>query len=313
MNSLAAHLNLLEGCNCQFIISATGVEVSDILTARPMKHVICPELEELLKVDEEEKYPFPMDFDQAVRDPYLILHTSGTTGLPKPFRITHGYIAANDLLFELPEECECGGPGFRRIQIPRLTAGRLISPLPPFHVIGQAWMLIVTVFGKSTYIFGPDSRSMSAMDMLDAIDYAAADKAFCAPSVLEKYSSSEQDLARLRKLSCIMYGGGMFTSHQKENAADLSHHIGALHPRVIEILSRHTSLTQFICSRPLTNSANREYITACSRTAPLIRERAKPLLYLPYNIAYSRMALAVREPPDIVGECTEALSQTGQL
>ena len=70
-------------------------------------------------------------------------------------------------------------------------------------------------------------------------------------------------------------------------------------------------VVQYYCSRPLTNSANREYITVRSPTALRIREQARPELHLPYNTACTRMALAVRELADAVCEWAEALSQIG--
>jgi acyl-coenzyme A synthetase/AMP-(fatty) acid ligase len=90
MNSLAGHLNLLSHCECEYLISAKGVKVDDITSARPeMRHFLMPELDELL--DEQAglapNYLYEKTFEQAKADPYLILHTSGSTGLPKPIII----------------------------------------------------------------------------------------------------------------------------------------------------------------------------------------------------------------------------------
>ncbi|OQV06585.1 hypothetical protein CLAIMM_11132 [Cladophialophora immunda] len=230
INSLAAHLNLLQLCKCHLFLSAEGVDVSDILAARSMNHAVCPELDELLDPSPADKYPMPKTFDQAARDTFLILHSSGTTGLPKPIRITHAQMAANDQITQLPEECQCGGPGFRRLNPINVTAGRLIVPFAPFHVISVIILMCFTVFGKTVYVFGPSDRSMNASDLLDAVEYGNGDCIFCAPALLEKYASSEQDLARLSPLSSITYGGGV------------------LSPRAATILTtrlKNTTFTQF--------------------------------------------------------------------
>ncbi|KIX95422.1 uncharacterized protein Z520_08939 [Fonsecaea multimorphosa CBS 102226] len=211
INSLAAHLNLLQLCDCHLFLSAEGVDVADILAARSMNHAICPELNELLDPSPADKYQMRKTFDQAAQDTFLILHSSGTTGLPKPIRITHAQMAANDQITHLPEECQCGGPGFRRLNPINITAGRLIVPFAPFHVISAILLMCYTVFGKTTYVFGPSDRSMNATDLLDAVEYGKGDCIFCAPAFLEKYASSERDLARLSRLSSITYGGGVLS------------------------------------------------------------------------------------------------------
>jgi acyl-CoA synthetase (AMP-forming)/AMP-acid ligase II len=175
-----------------------------------MQHGLCPKLDELLDSAPVKAYPMGKTFEEAANDTFLILHSSGTTGLPKPIRITHAQIAANDSLCQLPEECDCGGPGFRRISPITECAGRLIVPFAPFHVISAVILMCLTVFGKSTYVFGPADRSMTASDLLDAIEYGNGDCTFCSPALLEKYASSRDDMKRLGKLSTICYGGGKY-------------------------------------------------------------------------------------------------------
>ncbi|KAJ9609951.1 hypothetical protein H2200_006281 [Cladophialophora chaetospira] len=211
INSLAAHLNLLELCDCHSFLSAPGVDVSDILSARPMRHGVCPELNDLLDSSSVDEYPMHKTFEQAANDTFLILHSSGTTGLPKPIRITHAQVAANDYITQLPEECECGGPEFRRISPINECSGRLVVPFAPFHVISAVILMCMTVFGRTTYVFGPADQGMSADDLLDAAEYGRGDCTFCSPALLEKYSLSEHDLSRLGKLSTIIYGGGVLS------------------------------------------------------------------------------------------------------
>ena len=210
INSLAAHLNLFDLCDCKLFLSAKGVDVSDILDARPVKHSLIPELHELLDSSDVEKYPMRKSFDETANDTFVILHSSGTTGLPKPLPITHAQVAANDQILQLPEDCDCGGPGFSRINIVKENAGRLIVPFAPFHVIASVIVLCETVFGQTTYVFGPAERGMTPVDLLDAIEYGNGDGTFCSPALLEMYASSEQNMARLEKLSTITYGGGRY-------------------------------------------------------------------------------------------------------
>jgi len=70
-------------------------------------------------------------------------------------------------------------------------------------------LMVLTIFGETTCVFGPDSRPMSTQDLLNVIDYSAAEKAFCPAGMLERCGSSEHDLVELGKLSDLMYGGCM--------------------------------------------------------------------------------------------------------
>lgn len=72
----------MEQTDCKALFTAQGVHVKDILASRPMTHTVIPELEVLLEVGTVPHYPYEKTFEEAEHDPYLILHTSGTTGHP---------------------------------------------------------------------------------------------------------------------------------------------------------------------------------------------------------------------------------------
>lgn len=119
INSKDFHVSLLEQTDCHIFLSGLGVHVDDILAARPMKHVVIPDLEELLDQTKAPHYPYEKTFEEAKYDPYVVLHTSGTTG--KAVRICsskHAYdgklvflalLLANDILIT---ETHCLEPRF---------------------------------------------------------------------------------------------------------------------------------------------------------------------------------------------------------
>lgn len=82
INSQAVHLSLMEQTDCRAIFTANGVLVNDILSRRPMKHAVVPALDTLLEGDQVPHYPYEKTYEEAEHDPYLVLHTSGTTGNP---------------------------------------------------------------------------------------------------------------------------------------------------------------------------------------------------------------------------------------
>ena len=222
--------------------------MSDILAARSMKHASFPELDEILDSATVDEYPMRKTFDEAANDTFLILHSSGTTGLPKPLRITHGQIAANYYISQLPEECDCGGPDFRRISIVRECAGRLMVPFVPFHVISAVVGLYLSVFGQTTLVFGPADRLMTATDLLDAIEYGNCSRTFCSPALLEKFAASKADVLRLARLSAITYGGGMYLMPRlvRPLTNSIVFFTAVLSPQPAKILSSSLPKTKFV-------------------------------------------------------------------
>ena len=53
----------------------------DILAHRSMRHVIIPEVETWLDGPVVDSYPYIRSFDQARYEPFVVVHTSGSTGM----------------------------------------------------------------------------------------------------------------------------------------------------------------------------------------------------------------------------------------
>lgn len=61
-----------------------------------MKIIQVPEAAEFLDPTPVEQYPYNKTFDEAKREPFMVLHSSGSTGLPKPITIYHSVLATVD-------------------------------------------------------------------------------------------------------------------------------------------------------------------------------------------------------------------------
>ena len=207
-NSLSAHLNLLDQTECRYLITSSNTVVSDILAQRDMKHVIAPELSELLAETTIRHFPFTKTFPEAQHDPFLILHTSGSTGLPKPVTFTHAVVAAQDAhsAIEPFADEEAQRLGWQRQNWTHLMHGRFTSPFAPFHVIMALPVLMYTVFGSSTYVYA----SRQTLPDTSAVMLAAesCDTAWLSPSILESIAANSLWLHIIGKLQHVVYGGG---------------------------------------------------------------------------------------------------------
>ena len=167
-----------------------------------------PELEDLLSEELVPQYPYEKSFEEAKLDVYLVLHTSGSTGLPKPIPINHAYSAALDAQCRVPEEIVDGQlrPLWRCTGDPGPV--RELVPFAPFHVISASMVLVHTVFGGTVYVFGPLDGLMSPQTALQIMDLTPVDRAFVYPAMLEDFATKPDALDKLAKLSEVIYGGG---------------------------------------------------------------------------------------------------------
>ena len=107
------------------------MNVEHIQSRREMKVIIVPELDECLNEEKDavHKYPYHKTFKEAQFDPVIILHTSGSTGLPKPIILRHGGVCtvdAQQLLKPLN--------GYENHIVALKRCNRVFSAFPLFHV-----------------------------------------------------------------------------------------------------------------------------------------------------------------------------------
>lgn len=190
------------------MLTTSGVSITDILKARAMKHFLIPEVDELLAPGTSVPYPFPKTFEQAENDPFLVLHTSGTTGLPKPVTWTHGAVAAQDpqSLVEPFSADEAERRGWQRLRWADVMAGKFTSPFAPFHIIMSLTVPIFTVFGRSTYVYAARDDLPHTPEVMAASELC--DTIYANPSTLEEIAQSEEWLKALERFDHVLYAGG---------------------------------------------------------------------------------------------------------
>jgi len=89
-NSLEGNLALIEATKCKIWLVPTGVNISDLLERHPMTTVSIPGVFDLINDDPVLHFEYIAEFEASRKDPVVVLHTSGSTGLPKP--ITCNYL-----------------------------------------------------------------------------------------------------------------------------------------------------------------------------------------------------------------------------
>jgi acyl-CoA synthetase (AMP-forming)/AMP-acid ligase II len=166
-----------------------------------------PELDYLLD-DSIDTGPFLYNksFEQAKHHPCMVIHTSGSTGMPKPVIWTHWQFATMDAQRLVPDLD--GRPTLAGKIHDSCT--RCFSGLPIFHGAGIILSLMVPLYNGCTVVLGPPGVT-TADAFAQVADHGRIDAASLLPVTLEDIASSPVALAKLQQLKFVIYTGGKLT------------------------------------------------------------------------------------------------------
>ncbi|TVY78113.1 Non-canonical non-ribosomal peptide synthetase FUB8 [Lachnellula suecica] len=203
-NSIPAHIHLFNELDCKTMLTSSPVPpvVNAIVGAHPLKVVEVPSVQDLLKKIYPH-YPYNKTFEEAKDEPLLALHTSGTTGIPKPIVWTHEWAAGFQMWSQMdPPE------GFESRD--RFYQGNRFFPLlPAFHAGGMYATVFAPLFNQTSVIFPLSGAIPSAHGLAEGLKYTKADIALLAPPWIEEICKDPELLDFLSKnLDSIVYSGG---------------------------------------------------------------------------------------------------------
>lgn len=218
MHSSVAHLALMAHTEATALFTAEGVQVADILASRPMRHFIIPELDDLVSAAPVKHYPYTKTFEQAAQDPYLILHSSGTTGMPKPIHWNHACTAALDARANLALVDPITTQQ-RRFTMEHPGKSRFFVPFTQFHAIASFVLPVACVFGGATYIPGFRRRLTTKDDIFNVLKHANISDAFMSPAMIEDIVRAPDVATYLSQIRTLLYGGAPMNQAAAETAS----------------------------------------------------------------------------------------------
>ncbi|KAI0835425.1 putative NRPS-like enzyme [Hypoxylon sp. FL0890] len=203
-NSPAAHRGLFDSVKCRTLVTTDPAppSVISILEAVKPRQLTVPSVEELLEKPYPH-FPFTKTFEQARWDPLFIIHTSGSTGLPKPMIWTqetarrHYNYTSRD-------------PPEGAISLDRMFQGkRVIATVPPFHGAGLGQYLFYAIPFGNIVIAPAAAGIVTAQGLVDILKQTPADVAVLVPSVVAELAQNPELLDYCAsQLELILYIGG---------------------------------------------------------------------------------------------------------
>lgn len=203
-NSLEAHLSLLENAGAHTILLPSDVPpvVDQILAVRPMERASLGEVNDFLGNDEVSVFPFDLTFDEAKNRTFCILHTSGSTGIPKPVKVAYGTLAANDAHQMIPS---LGG---RETLMTYLQGKRYFLALPLFHAACINFAIVFNVFSGVIPVI-PPPKPITADLANEVFLHGNLDGALMAPAlIIDCFNNDEFCVNMVKHVKFLSYVGG---------------------------------------------------------------------------------------------------------
>ncbi|KAH7382441.1 hypothetical protein DE146DRAFT_226995 [Phaeosphaeria sp. MPI-PUGE-AT-0046c] len=182
--------------------------VSEILQKRSMRTFEIPSLETAMFA-KSKPYPFTKTFEKHRLEGFLTLHTSGTTGFPKPILWSHGW--ANSVIEYLQLPREVGN--FNTAS--HFHGKRIMFPFPAFHTSGIYGQVFFPLATGTTVVLPPPAESPSAAmeRVADALDFLGDDPDYkietlaAPPPHTEYLAQNPALLERIARAGTFMFGG----------------------------------------------------------------------------------------------------------
>ncbi|KAF5534203.1 transferase family [Fusarium napiforme] len=209
-NSIEAALGLLEATKCALWVHRVDYPlyplVARIQQTRELRILEIPTVTELLHASSSANYPYTKTYDEAMGDPFCILHTSGTTGLPKPIYLSNGLLATMDAARILPPFE--GDNGARSWATLYEKGDRLYSPCVLLHGPGIFMNLFATFLFDTHSVMGPVGVH-SDMNLLASLaDHGNIDIWHFMPVYVNELGQHPEVLEKFRPSKFIGAGGG---------------------------------------------------------------------------------------------------------
>ncbi|RYO98173.1 hypothetical protein DL766_005198 [Monosporascus sp. MC13-8B] len=208
---------LLHAPEVAHMVAPLAEATQDMITTQPTQ-----DFPGLLSKENVEPFPFEEYFNEST--PFMCLHTSGTSGHPKPVYWTH---KAATMLASAHVPAADDNPSEGANLLHECAQNQnVLMPFPLFHVAGIL-MTLDTFFLDNTLVLPAPGSKLSQPTLAVMLEAGGCTAAVVPPSMLEAMLSYPPGLDALSKLKHVAYSGGPLNPAR---GLELSKHIQHLFP-----------------------------------------------------------------------------------
>ncbi|KAF7552329.1 hypothetical protein G7Z17_g4414 [Cylindrodendrum hubeiense] len=209
-NSIDGALNVLKKTDCNIWVQPSEQprlpQVDEFLRHRSLKILELPVIDDLLDAETTEHYAYDKTWEEASQDPFCVLHSSGSTGLPKPIPWSHALIGTMDAVRLLPPTE--GDNGMLPWTSEWKEGDRIYSSFPMSHGAGVIMdILIPSLFGMHC-ILGPVGVIPNIGLIESLADHGKIDVWSMVPSLVDELGETSDVLAKFKSSKFICASGG---------------------------------------------------------------------------------------------------------
>ncbi|ROW14073.1 hypothetical protein VPNG_04087 [Cytospora leucostoma] len=199
------------------------VEALHAATKDTIRWLETPKYEDLLSREKAEEFPFTKTFDELKEVPFAGLHTSGTTGHPKPIYWTHATVP----LFHSQIERDVRPKGDAdELQFEQSYTGKkCFTHFPWYHAGGMISLISAVVCGAKQLIAPAPGTRLTPENVTEIFKATRPDSCFMAPTVAENMLKYPPGLEALAQIKHVMYGGGPMNPSAGEKLAKVIPHL----------------------------------------------------------------------------------------
>ncbi|KAI0147491.1 hypothetical protein GGR57DRAFT_476649 [Xylariaceae sp. FL1272] len=183
--------------------------VNQLSSVVPSLHAtVVPSFDEMM-MSSPGPFPYDMSFDKCRDDPVVVLHSSGSTGLPKPITMTHGSFAVLDNEHNLREV-----PGRRKRDWSMWTfdgEARVYTVFPFFHLAGFLSLTLQTIFMNASPVLGPPHLIPDTPLLKLVMQHQKLRCMFLPPAIIEGLLHEPNGAEAFKHLDFLVYSGAPFS------------------------------------------------------------------------------------------------------